>query len=188
MMKKEAQEKLDAGPKEEEDEPAEVIDLEKNEPEILLFERPEQQQVQVNKMPKPPGQVQEKAMPKKKVLPLKSKAKPMKITYQVRTVPKIGKHHDEKDVRDLSSLVEKEQTCVTLNFDAGAAISTVPSDQFSNLAFGEPKTTCYRTDSEELLEDRGQVKLYGVDGDYHQRVMNARVTDVHRILASGSEV
>ena len=77
---------------------------------------------------------------------------------------------------------------MTVNFDTGAAISTVPNDQFSKFAFGEPKSTCYRTASGELLEDRGQVKLYGVDGDYHQKVMNARVTDVHRILASGNEV
>ena len=74
IMKKEAQEKLDEEPKEE-DEPVGVIDLE---PDILLFERPEQPKVKVKKTPKPPGQVQEKAMPKKKVLPLKSKAKPIR--------------------------------------------------------------------------------------------------------------
>ena len=40
----------------------------------------------------------------------------------------------------------------------------------------------------ELPEDRGQVKLYGADGDYNQKITNARVTDAHHILASGSEV
>ena len=97
-------------------------------------------------MPTPPWRMQQPAAPKK-ALPLKSKAKPVKVTYQVRTVPKIGRQHDEKDVRDLSSLVERELTCVTVNFDTGAAISTVPNDQFSILAFGEPKSTCYRTAS-----------------------------------------
>ena len=175
MMKKEAQEKLDQ--EDDDDKPVEVIDL--DEPDVLLLEKPTK--------PKAKAMPTTKAAAKK-VLPLKSKAKPVKVTYQVRTVPKIGRQHDEKEVRDLSSLVEREQTCVTVNFDTGAAISTVPNDQFSKLAFGEPKSTCYRTASGELLEDRGQVKLYGVDGDYHQKVMNARVTDVHRILASGSEV
>ena len=57
--------------------------------------------------------VKGKPMPRAKAqAPLASKAKPgPNITYQVRTVPRIGKPHEqEKDVRDLSSLTEREPT------------------------------------------------------------------------------
>ena len=56
---------------------------------------------------------------------------------------KIGKHRER-----WGSLTEREPKCVTVNFVTRAAISTVPSDQFSNFAFGEPKSTCCRTASE----------------------------------------
>ena len=77
---------------------------------------------------------------------------------------------------------------VVVNFDTGAAVSTVPRKEFEQYAHGEPQTTKYKTASGELLEDHGQVKLYGTDQDYVDKTMTARVTDVHRILASGSEV
>ena len=38
------------------------------------------------------------------------------------------------------------------------------------------------------FSDHGQVQLYGSDANYTDKSLNARVTDVHRILASGSEV
>ena len=68
---------------------------------------------------------------------------------------------------------------VVVNFDTGAAVST---------SGGEPHNTRYKTASGELFEDHGQVRLYGSDQNYTDKTMNARVTDVHRILASGSEV
>jgi len=77
---------------------------------------------------------------------------------------------------------------VVINFDTGAAVSTVPKSEFGVYAFGEPQNTRYKTASGELLEDHGQVRLYGGDQNYTDKTMNARVTDVHRILASGSEV
>ena len=58
---------------------------------------------------------------------------------------------------------------------------------FERYVSGEPHTK-YKTASGELLEDHGQVKLYGTDQDYVDKSMTARVTDVHRILASGNEV
>ena len=82
------------------------------------------------------------------------------------------------------------QTCCCHFFDAGAAVSTVPRKDFEGYISGEPRTTKYKTASGELLEnhDHGQVKLYGTDQDYEDKSMTARVTDVHKILASGSEV
>jgi hypothetical protein len=79
---------------------------------------------------------------------------------------------------------------VVVIFDAGAAVSTVPRKDFEGYISGEPRTTKYKTASGELLEnhDHGQVKLYGTDQDYEDKSMTARVTDVHKILASGSEV
>ena len=77
---------------------------------------------------------------------------------------------------------------VVVNFDTGAAVSTVPKSEFGVYAFGEPQNTRYKTASGELLEDHGQVRLYGSDQNYTDKTMNARVTDVHRVLASGSEV
>ena len=64
---------------------------------------------------------------------------------------------------------------VVVNFDTGAAVSTV----------GEPQNTRYKTASGELFEDHGQVRLYGSDQNYTDKTMNARV---HRIFASGTEV
>ena len=75
-----------------------------------------------------------------------------------------------------------------VNFDTGAAVSTVPRDDFEHLSFEKAQTTQYKTASGELLEDHGQVRLYGSDENYTNKTMNARVTDVHRILASGSEL
>jgi hypothetical protein len=63
-----------------------------------------------------------------------------------------------------------------------------PKKDFERYVGGEPHTTKYKTASGELLEDPGQVKLYGTDQDYVDKSMTARITDVHRILASGSEV
>ena len=77
---------------------------------------------------------------------------------------------------------------VVVNFDTGAAVSTVPLKEFGEYAFGEPQSTRYKTASGELLSDHGQVRLYGSDANYTDKSLNARVTDVRRILASGSEV
>jgi hypothetical protein len=77
---------------------------------------------------------------------------------------------------------------VVVNFDTGAAVSTVPLKEFGKYAFGEKQSTRYKTASGELLSDHGQVQLYGSDANYTDKSLNARVTDVHRILASGSEV
>ena len=101
MMKKEAQEKLDQEPKDEY-EPVEVIDLESW--TFCCSRSPNGRRQRLCRLL--PWRMQQPAAPKK-VLPLESKAKPVKVTYQVRTVPKIGRQHDEKDVRDLFSLVEK---------------------------------------------------------------------------------
>jgi hypothetical protein len=54
---------------------------------------------------------------------------------------------------------------------------------FERYVSGEPHTK-YKTASGELLEDHGQVKLYGMDQDYVDKSMTARVANVHRILAS----
>ena len=77
---------------------------------------------------------------------------------------------------------------VVVNFDTGAAVSTVPRKEFGQHAVGEPQNTRYKTASGELLEDHGKIKLYGSDENYTNKTMNARITDVHRILASGVEV
>lgn len=73
-----------------------------------------------------------------------------------------------------------------VNFDTGAAVSTVPRDEFEHLVFGEAQITQYKTASGELLEDHGTTLWQR--RNYTNKTMNARVTDVHRILASGSEV
>ena len=53
-------------------------------------------------------------------------------------------------------------TNLIVNFDTGAAVSTVPRDEFEHLAFGEAQIiTQYKTASGELLEDHGQVRLCG---------------------------
>ena len=77
---------------------------------------------------------------------------------------------------------------VVVNFDTGAAVSTVPLKEFGRYAFGEKQSTRYKTASGELLSDHGQVQLYGSDANYTDKSLNVRVTDVHCILASGSEV
>lgn len=100
-------------------------------------------------------------------------------------------------LRDLSSLVsngdESEETNgffkhVVVNFDTGAAVSTVPKKDFGKFSNGESSAVRYKTASGELLGDHGKVQLYGSDANYIGKSMNARVTDVHRVLASGSEV
>ena len=58
---------------------------------------------------------------------------------------------------------------VVVNFDTGAAVSTVPKSEFGVYAFGEPQNTRYKTASGELLEDHGQVRLYGGDQKLHRQ-------------------
>lgn len=60
--------------------------------------------------------------------------------------------------------------------------------EFERFAYKERHSTRYKTASGEVLEDHGKVQLFGSDVNYTDKTMTARVTDVHRILASGSEV
>ena len=97
----------------------------------------------------------------------------------------IGSESEEAQVNAVGSNGYKH---VVVNFDTGAAVSTVPRKEFGMHAVGEPQNTRYKTASGELLEDHGKIKLYGSDENYTNKTMNARITDVHRILASGVEV
>jgi hypothetical protein len=63
-------------------------------------------------------------------------------------------------------------------------VQQFPQIPVESYVSGEPHTTKYKTASGELLEDHGQVKLYGMDQDYVDKSMTARVANVHRILAS----
>ena len=97
----------------------------------------------------------------------------------------IGSESDNVEVNAVGSDGYRH---VVVNFDTGAAVSTVPRKEFGQHAVGEPQNTRYKTASGELLEDHGKIKLYGSDENYTNKTMNARITDVHRILASGVEV
>ena len=78
---------------------------------------------------------------------------------------------------------------VTVNFDTGAAISAIP------VAVAQAATRktaasekCYRTASGEVIEDQGGAPVQGYDAAGVGRKIEGRVTDVHRMLASGAAV
>ena len=68
----------------------------------------------------------------------------------------IGSESDEAQVNAVGSIGYKH---VVVNFDTGAAVSTVPRKEFGQHAVGEPQSTRYKTASGELLEDHGKIKL-----------------------------
>ena len=78
---------------------------------------------------------------------------------------------------------------VTVNFDTGAAISAIP------VAVAQAATRktaasekCYRTASGEVIEDQGGALVQGYDAAGVGRKIEGRITDVHRMLASGAAV
>ena len=102
-----------------------------------------------------------------------------------------GKGYGEKETKGICSRSVRpgvSQTFKGFTSMSLSAVSTVPGKDFERYACREPHTTKYKTASGELLEDHCQVKLYGTDQDNVDKSMTARVTDVHRILARGSEV
>ena len=82
-------------------------------------------------------------------------------------------------------------TKVVVNFDTGAAITAVPrSLAEEGLVQGdkEASSTSYKTASGELLEDEGGVLVKGYDHQGRGRSIRGRLVNVHRTLASGTEV
>ena len=70
----------------------------------------------------------------------------------------------------------------------GCTNSTVPNDQFSNSAFGEPRSTCYTAPPQESCLKPWTSEAIRPGQTVTTIRRSSRVTDVHRILASGSEV
>ncbi len=93
----------------------------------------------------------------------------------------IGSESQEAQAHAVGSETYKH---VVVNFDTGAAVSTVPRKEFGQHAVGDPQNTRYKTASGELLEDHGKIKLYGSNENYTDKILNACITDVHCILAS----
>ena len=82
-------------------------------------------------------------------------------------------------------------TKIVVNFDTGAAITAVPRTLAEEgLVQGdrEASSTSYKTASGELLEDEGGVLVNGYDHQGRGRSIRGRLVNVHRTLASGTEV
>lgn len=82
-------------------------------------------------------------------------------------------------------------TKIVVNFDTCAAISAVPRTLAEEgLVQGdcEASSTSYKTASGELLEDEGGVLVNGYDHQGRGRSIRGRLVNVHRTLASGTEV
>ncbi|CAE7245381.1 unnamed protein product [Symbiodinium sp. CCMP2592] len=112
----------------------------------------------------------------------------------LREAPKRERTKEEPlDLAHLSGACEEESwdgyKKVTVNFDTGAAISAIPVE----VARAATKKTaaserCYRTASGEVIEDQGGALVQGYDAAGVGRKIEGRVTDVHRMLASGAAV
>ena len=105
----------------------------------------------------------------------------------------------KEEPRDLASLAVAEVNAfersksgyrkVSVNFDTGAAISAIPVGVAkAGKMVEEASKKCYRTASGEIIEDQGGVVVRGYDKLGVGRCIQGRVTNVHRMLASGSAV
>ena len=78
---------------------------------------------------------------------------------------------------------------IEVNLDTGAAATAIPTDlNLDGHARTPPQDVNYKTASAECLADEGGVVLKGTDVYGSAKVLEGRVTGVHRTLASGAKV
>ena len=78
---------------------------------------------------------------------------------------------------------------IEVNLDTGAAATAIPADlDLSGHRKSPPQDVNYKTASAECLADEGGVVLKGTDVLGTAKVLEGRVTGVHRTLASGAKV
>ena len=78
---------------------------------------------------------------------------------------------------------------IVVNLDTGAAATAIPSDlSLEGHAKTPPQDISYKTASAESLADEGRVVLRGTDANGSSKILEGRVTGVHRTLASGAKV
>ena len=92
--------------------------------------------------------------------------------------------------RDVNALTLASVECdrrITVAFDTGAAVTTVP-EKMAEFIREDGSEQRYRTASGELITDKGSTCLLGQDERYNNKVIRGRVTEVRKTLASGSAV
>ena len=92
--------------------------------------------------------------------------------------------------RDVNALTLASVECdrrITVAFDTGAAVTTVP-EKMAEFVREDGSEQRYRTASGELITDKGSTCLLGQDERYNNKVIRGRVTEVRKTLASGSAV
>ena len=95
-----------------------------------------------------------------------------------------------KPTRCVNALTLASVECdrkITVAFDTGAAVTTVP-EKMAEFIREDGSEQRYRTASGELITDKGSTCLLGQDERYNNKVIRGRVTEVRKTLASGSAV
>ena len=101
---------------------------------------------------------------------------------------KIGER--SRSPRDVNALTLASVECdrrITVAFDTGAAVTTVP-EKLAEFVREDGNEQRYRTASGELITDKGSTCILGQDERYNNKVIRGRVTEVRKTLASGSAV
>ena len=106
------------------------------------------------------------------------------------------RHRDQNEPQDrsprglnalsLASITEHEPK-MTIAFDTGAAVTTIPEAMAKEIKV-DGCAQKYRTASGELINDKGATLLLGQDERFNCKAIRGRVTEVRKILASGSAV
>ena len=106
------------------------------------------------------------------------------------------RHRDRNEPQDrsprglnalsLASVTEHEPK-ITIAFDTGAAVTTIP-EAIAKEVKADGCGQKYRTASGELIDDKGATCLLGQDERFNCKAIRGRVTEVRKILASGSAV
>ena len=106
------------------------------------------------------------------------------------------RHRDQNEPQDrsprglnalsLASITEHEPK-MTIAFDTGAAVTTIPEAMAKEIKV-DGCGQKYRTASGELIDDKGATLLLGQDERFNCKAIRGRVTEVRKILASGSAV
>ena len=92
--------------------------------------------------------------------------------------------------RDVNALTLASVECdrrITVAFDTGAAVTTVP-EKLAEFVREDGNEQRYRTASGELITDKGSTCILGQDERYNNKVIRGRVTEVRKTLASGAAV
>lgn len=87
----------------------------------------------------------------------------------------------------LCSVETKKKTWLKLNYDTGAGLTAFPKT-YKEIAAEDGKGSSYRTASGEKIPDYGGVKLQTLDEKGNARKISGRCTEVHKVLASASQL